>query len=136
MTSAERRMQGAERHLSAFCALLSALVILSSPLSAEYHPIEVKAGGTLRGLVKYPSETSARAMFATHGDPLCPTGIPQENLIVKQENRGIKNALVILEVNQGKPLTPMKARLETKECRFMPRLQWTAKGTSIQVVNG
>jgi hypothetical protein len=118
----------------AFCFLAFSFCL--SVTLADYHPIEVKAGGTVRGLVKYPSETRARAMFATYGDPLCPTGIPQENLIVKQENRGIKNALVVLEVNQGKPLKPVKAQLETKDCRFMPRIQWATKGTSLLVVNG
>src|SRR5258706_14709042 len=82
----------------ACCCLLSTL-----PVSA-YEAIEVRNGGTIRGLVKYPKESPPRSMFATRGDPQCPAGIPQDQLIVKQENRGIKNVLVYLHISQGKPL--------------------------------
>ena len=66
--------------------------------------MEVKKGGVIRGLVKFPEESPPRAMFANQGDPKCPRGIPQDHLIVKQENRGIQNAVVVLVIQRGKPL--------------------------------
>ena len=104
-------------------------------LFADYRPIEVKHGGTIRGLVKYPTESPPRAMFGTRGDANCPAGIPQEQLFVKQENRGIKNVLIVLDIQEGKPLQPMTVKLDNKGCRFVPRIQWAPKDTSLIVTN-
>src|SRR5262249_51841721 len=100
-----------------------------------YQAIEVKHGGTIHGLVKFPAESPPRSMFGTRGDANCPAGIPQEHLIVKQENRGIKNALVVLDIHEGKPLLPANAQLDNKGCRFVPRMQWIPRGTSLKVIN-
>jgi hypothetical protein len=114
---------------------LPLLLALTSIVHGDYHPIEVLHGGTIRGLVKYPTETRPRAMFGTRGDANCPAGIPQEQLIVKQESRGIKNVLIVLDIKEGKPLKPMSAHLDNKNCRFIPRIQWAPKDTSLVVTN-
>src|SRR6185295_1098337 len=114
--------------------LISALCVLSSELSAsDYHSTEVKHGGTIRGLVKFATETPPRAMFGTRGDDQCPAGIPQEQLLVKQENRGIQNVLIVLDIHEGKPLPAVKAHIDSQGCRFVPRIQWVAKGSSVMV---
>src|SRR4051812_45684682 len=100
----------------AFCILKSEICV------AEYHPIDVHNGGALHGLVKFPTESPPRKMFGTRGDAQCPAGIPMDNLIVKQENRGIKNAFVILDIEEGKALTGGRFHLETKGCRLLPRI--------------
>ncbi len=116
--------------------LIFALCSLHFALAwAGYHPIEVKRGGTIRGLVKYPTESPPRAMFATRGDPQCPAGVPQDQLIVKQENRGIKNVLIILQISEGKPLPATGSHLTIQGCRFVPRIQWAPKGASVALTN-
>jgi hypothetical protein len=116
--------------LSAYCALLTA-----HSSFADYHPIEVQHGGSIRGLVKFATESPPRAMFANHDEPNCPGGIPQEHLFVNQENRGIKNVLIVLEIHQGKPLKLTKTQLDNKGCRFVPRIQWAPKDTSLILIN-
>ena len=111
------------------------LLIITGVLHADYHVIEVKHGGTLRGLVKYPDETAPRAMFGTRGDVNCPAGIPLEHLLVKQENRGIQNVLIVLSVREGKALPQITPRLDNKGCRFVPRMQWALKDSSLIVTN-
>jgi plastocyanin len=115
--------------------LLFAFCILKSDLGAEYHPVPVERGGTLRGVVKFASETPPRGMFATRGDPGCPAGIPQEHLIVKQETRGIKNALVVLDVARGKPMQLTPGKLDNKGCRFEPRVQWVPRTAGVLLIN-
>jgi hypothetical protein len=116
--------------ISALCFLLSAM-----PLYADYSPIDVPGGGTIRGLVKFPTESPPRAMFGTRGDASCPAGVPMDNLYVKQENRGIKNALVVLEIEEGKASVGGRFRLESRGCRFFPRMQWIPAGMTLQLVN-
>ncbi|OGR89353.1 MAG: hypothetical protein A2992_08100 [Elusimicrobia bacterium RIFCSPLOWO2_01_FULL_59_12] len=115
--------------------LILTLMVPFASVYADYHPIEVTHGGTIRGLVKFPSETPPRAMFANQGDARCPRGIPQDHLIVKQETRGIQNALVILDIERGKPLPLVKVQLDNKGCRFVPRIQWAPRHGSLQLVN-
>lgn len=114
---------------------LLAFWLLRAAVAFAYEVVEVKQGGTLRGLVKFPGETAPRAMFGTRGDPLCPAGVAQEHLLVKQENRGIKNALVVLEIQKGKAFTPFQATLDNKGCRFAPRMQWMRKSANLQLTN-
>jgi len=122
------------RYRSHLLIIASLLLTLGLPLSA-YQVIEVKEGGTLTGLVKFPGETAPRAMFGTRGDPKCPPGIPQEHLIVKQENRGIKNAIVVLTIEQGKAMPAVKNQLTSTGCRFEPRMQWIPKGNNLYLIN-
>jgi hypothetical protein len=118
-------------------SLIAALCMFSPALAlaADYKVVPVEQGGTLRGVVQFTGESPARGMFGTRGDSNCPAGIPQEHLLVRQENRGMKNVLVILEVPRGKamPLTP--GRLLNKECRFEPRMQWVPRTAGLLVEN-
>jgi hypothetical protein len=116
--------------------LIFAICTLHFALSfADYKPVPVERGGTLRGIVQFSGETPARGMFATRGDSLCPAGIPQEHLIVKQENRGIKNVLVILDVPRGKSMSLTPGKLINKECRFEPRMQWVPRTAGLVLEN-
>jgi hypothetical protein len=102
---------------------------------ADYQAVEVRDGGTIQGLVKFPGETPARAMFINRTDPQCPRGIAQNHLLVKQENFGLQNALAILEIDAGKALSVAKAELRDEHCMFAPRLQWVPKNTSLVLRN-
>ncbi len=103
--------------------------------AADYQSIEVKKGGTLRGLVKFPTESPPRALFANQGDEHCPRGIPQDHLIVNQVNRGIQNAVVILEIEKGKPMQPLQGTLKSEECRFQPRIQLVTLHSTLKMVS-
>jgi hypothetical protein len=116
--------------------LLSALCLLTSDLIlADYTVIDVPHGGTIHGFVKFRGESPPRGMFGTRGDAQCPAGVPQDNLFVKQENRGIRNVLIVLDTNKGKPLPTSPVRLDLKGCRYLPRLQWAPKSSSLLINN-
>jgi hypothetical protein len=115
--------------------LLIFLLGLTLPAFADYHPIPVQKGGTIRGVVQFSGETPAKGMFGTQGDPQCPAGIPQEHLLVRQENRGLKNALVVLDIKEGKPLVLANVPLRLKGCRFSPRLIWVPKSAGVLLTN-
>src|SRR5205823_1650381 len=100
-----------------------------------YQPVEVSVGGSISGMVKFSGESSPRSMYATYGDKNCPAGVPQEQIFVKQENRGIKNVLITLEISQGKPLRRINAQLAMQGCKFVPHIQWLPKDTSLRLVN-
>src|SRR5262249_17505277 len=113
--------------VAALCFLLSNL-----SLAAEnYHVIEVKEGGSITGKVVFSGETSPRAMFTNPKDPACPRGIPQEHLMVRQTDRAIKTALIILDIKEGKAVPLQKATLDSVKCLFVPRIQWVPKGASL-----
>ncbi len=75
-------------------------------------------------------------MFANATDHDCPHGIAQTHLLVKQETRGLQNALVILERRDRRVMpTRLAAELATVGCQLLPRVQWVALGTSLALVN-
>src|SRR5437016_4847694 len=68
--------------------------------------------GRIAGFVKFPGETPPRNMFANASDHDCPHGIPQTHLLVKQETRGLQNALVVLDRRDRRVMpTPLQAEL-------------------------
>lgn len=86
------------------------------------------------GFVKFPGETPPRNMFANPTDHDCPHGIPQTHLLVKQETRGLANALVILERQDARVMpTRLASTLSTQGCQLLPRMQWIPLGTSLQI---
>lgn len=74
-------------------------------------------------------------MFTNPKEPACPRGIPQENLIVRQTDRAMKDVLVILKITQGKPIRLQRPRLDEAHCRFIPRVQWAPKDSTLMIKN-
>jgi hypothetical protein len=92
--------------------------------------------GTITGFVKFPGETPPRNMFANASDHDCPHGIPQTHLLVKQDVRGLQNALIILERGDRRVMpTRLQSTLSTDGCQLLPRVQWLALGTSLLLIN-
>ncbi len=112
--------------------LLFAFVFLLSPFATAAD----SALGMVSGFVKFPGETPPRHMFANPADHDCPHGIPQNHLVVKQETRGLANALVVLD-RKEKRIMPslLKSELATVGCQLRPRMQWAALGTSLALFN-
>jgi len=110
---------------------------LSSAFAADYQSkIDAFSSGTIEGLVKFPGEAPPSIMFGNRADPACPAGIPQGNLFVEPRHRGIKNALVILSIKEGKPMVlGAKADLVLSQCFFAPRVMALPVGTSLTFKN-
>jgi hypothetical protein len=71
-------------------------------------------------------------MFANPSEKECPHGIAQNHLLVKQETRGLANAIVILERKDVRVMpTRLAAQLATVGCQLLPRVQWVPQGTSL-----
>ena len=74
-------------------------------------------------------------MFANPVDPACPRGIPQNHLIVKQENLGLKNAVIILDIDEHSDPVDQRAALVSDNCTLTPRVQTVLVGTSITITS-
>jgi hypothetical protein len=104
----------------------TALLLLSSVVRA----------GDIEGFVKFPGETPPPAMIANGVDAACPRGIGGNNLIVRQENRGLKNALVVVEYTGDAPAGRAVATgLKAEKCVFLPRMQWTRSPAYLTLTN-
>jgi hypothetical protein len=92
--------------------------------------------GDIEGYVKFPGETPPPAMIANARDKTCPYGIAQNHLIVRQENRGLKNSLVILDFKEDRPVTKATPLgLKVEGCTFLPRVQWTTLPAYLTLTN-
>ena len=92
--------------------------------------------GTVSGVVKFPGESPPRNMFANASDHNCPHGIAQTHLLVKQDSRGLRNAVVILEREDRRVMpTRLQAQLATEGCQLIPRIQWVPLGSSLALLN-
>lgn len=109
--------------LNAFCVLIFRSFV------AAVEP------GSIRGVVRFPGETPPGAMVVNETDERCPSGIPQDHLIVQQTNRGLKNVLVVLEADpvRMKPWAPVP--LANDKCTFAPRVQWVPVSTAVLLKN-
>ncbi len=74
-------------------------------------------------------------MFANRDDHDCPHGIAQNHLIVEQRRRGLKNALIMLDLADRPPAlvgpTPRSVELATLGCILTPRVLTIPAGTSL-----
>lgn len=92
--------------------------------------------GDIEGFVKFPGETPPPVMIANAVDAACPSGIGETNLIVHQENRGLRNALVMLDYKEDVPTPrPVPIGLKVEKCVFLPRVQWTTIPASLTLTN-
>lgn len=92
--------------------------------------------GDIEGFVKFPGESPPPQMIANAADAACPSGIGATHLIVHQENRGLKNALVVVEYQEDVPHThAAPIGLKSQGCVFSPRVQWTMSPASLTITN-
>src|SRR5688572_6151956 len=71
-------------------------------------------------------------MFANPAEPDCPHGIAQNHLLVKQETRGLANAIVILARKDVRVMpTRLAVGLSAVGCQLLPRVHAVAQGTSL-----
>jgi|GEM_PF-1434744 len=98
-------------------------------------PLLVQAGD-IDGFVKFPGETPPPMIIANAVEAACPHAIAQNHLIVHQENRGLKNALVILDFKDDAVTTKATpAGLKVEKCTFSPRVQWTTLPAYLTMTN-
>lgn len=138
---------------ASFFASLLALSLAASPAPAAgkgYKVVEVKDGGSVRGVVKIGLSADEKAAFALpkvritkDGDKGC--GGPEhdsERLVFDRETLGVGNAVVFLkEVAAGKEWPDaMKAEdrvatIDQKGCVYVPHVMWARPETQLVVVN-
>jgi len=122
-------------HKTCLLPLFLPFAFCLSVTRAEYRVIPVTHGGTLKGMVKFATETPPRFMYTNRQEDHCPHGIPQQNLIVNQETRGIQNVLIVLDIPEGKAAPLMKPDLNNQGCVFVPHLQWASKDSTLLIKN-
>lgn len=112
------------------------LILLLAPLQAvDYNPIDIPNPGRIEGIVHFTGETPPPSMFANSGDHDCPHGIAQNHLMVRQQNLGLQNAIVILDIKVGRPVVRQRVSLSTERCTLTPRIQAVSKGTTLDMKN-
>jgi hypothetical protein len=90
----------------------------------------------IEGFVKFPGETPPPKMIGNGSDEACPHGIAQNHLLVRQENRGLKNALVMMDYEGDAPEIKAKpAGLKSEGCTLLPRVQWVPMPAYVTVTN-
>ena len=117
--------------LHSFFFVVLALSSVGFLRAESYEVIPLPKSGTIVGYVKFPGETPRRAMYVNSVDPSCPDSIPRDNLLVKQQVRGLKNALVVLDIVQGKAHGSRKVGVTFQKCNEVPRVQWVPSAGSL-----
>jgi len=104
---------------------------------SSYKEIQVKDGGTIRGIVRLVGDASkAGTMEITKDDKICGRRKPSPRLTVGK-NKGVQNAVVCLEeISQGKK-TPGKEKfvLDQRKCEYVPHVMILPAGAQMEIVN-
>ncbi len=128
--------------LNRLCVSMAVLVwFLGVTPSAwcEYEVVEVKDGCTVRGKVELVGAIPEPEMLVVDKDRhVCGMETrPSNKLLVDQDTRGIKNAIVYLEgVTKGKKFgEKWHFVLDQKECEFVPHVQVIPANSTLEVRN-
>ncbi|NIO08872.1 MAG: hypothetical protein GTO40_13000 [Deltaproteobacteria bacterium] len=118
-----------------FVVLFVTLIFFPSAVGS-YEGVEVRDGGTIRGVVKI--EGKVRQLpppEIVKFQEVC-QGVPNETLVIGFE-AGIRYAVVTLEgVTRGMPVEREAINeLDNRECRFVPRVQAASVGQWLVVKN-
>lgn len=114
-----------------------ALTMLTTPAFAgTYTPTTVKDPGTLKGTVVYGGKTpAAKKIPVTKDGSACGSEVPDESLIVGPSG-GLANAVVYLsDITSGAKASPQNITLDQKACVYVPHVQATTQGSSLQILN-
>jgi plastocyanin len=105
-------------------AALALLLLLPSPAEA----------GEVRGRVAFRGPQPPASNVETDRDRgFCGTSVPDESLLVS--NGGVENVVVRIEV-PGARAEPRNIVLDQQGCRYRPRVQATAPGSTLELRNG
>ncbi len=104
-----------------------------------YEAIEVKAGGSITGMVKFVgTPPPPEALEITRDEEVCGTGTrPSETLVVSGAG-GVKNVVVSLtDIEKGKaqPELPENPKIEQEKCWFNPHVLLVPAGGTVDLYN-
>ena len=99
--------------------------------------------GTIKGRIVYVGQLPAvQPLEITRDEDVCGQHkLTDESLIVNRENRGLKNVVVWLYSKKEVPVhpslqeMPKPAKLDNKNCRFVPRIVRLRANQTLQAVN-
>lgn len=99
--------------------------------------------GTLKGRIVYDGKLpDVQRLEITRDEDVCGQHkLTDESLIVNRENRGLKNVVVWLYSKKDVPVhpslmeMPKPAKLDNKDCRFVPRIVRLRANQPLQAVN-
>jgi hypothetical protein len=107
---------------------------LSIATSAGREQITPAAGtGSLRGRVVVPSRPPQALLKVTVDDKICGLSIPDDSLVV-DEKGGVAHAIVTV-VGLAWPAAGQPARVTNKGCRFVPHVQASRPGVSLEITS-
>jgi len=107
--------------------------------ASGYTVIDVKDGGTIKGLVKFDGTVPTLPDIPTSKNPeYCGAAIPNHRLEVDKASCGISNTIVFLtDIHSGAKLEdpPADATVDQAKCEYHPHVQVVPTGTKLTVIN-
>jgi hypothetical protein len=107
------------------------------PPTSGYVTEPVTSGGSIKGTVTYVgSKPSLPAVRCARDPDICGRAKPNQTILLGPGGT-LKNVIVSLtDIHAGKAMTTNQARLDIKQCAYLPRVQAVAVKSSIMVTNG
>ncbi len=101
------------------------LALVSLPVSAQ----------KVTGVVVLDGKAPAAGRLAvTKDQKVCGADVPDDSLMVSPEG-GVANAVVVVKVDAPAQPPPRNVSVDQKECRFVPRVNATTVGSTIELLN-
>ncbi len=140
---------------SSFAATLAALTLVAScsksapqpaaeaappaappPPTSGYVTAPVNGGGTIKGTVTYVgAKPSLPAVRCARDLEICGRARPNQTVLLGPGG-SLKNVILSLtDIHAGKPMVTRQARLDIKQCAYLPRVQAVAVKSSLMVTN-
>jgi hypothetical protein len=107
------------------------------PPTSGYVTVPVTSGGSVKGTVTYVGNKPSLPAVRCARDPdVCGRAKPNQTILLGPGGT-LKNVIVSLtDIHAGKPMPTDQARLDIKQCAYVPRVQAVAVKSSIMVTNG
>jgi plastocyanin len=90
--------------------------------------------GEVKGVIRFLGHAPPAAAIPTSADKgTCGEAVPDESLLVAEG--GVENVVVRVEV-PGATAAPRTLTLDQRRCRYVPRVQVAAPGSTLELANG
>ncbi len=112
------------------------LFLSSLQVASAYETIEVKNGGTIKGVVEFSGAQAPRdpMLTVTSDTEKCGDSVPAKKYLIRDGK--IENVVVSLRgIQAGKALPQEVVRITSKNCAFVPRIAVGFKGNEIIITN-
>jgi len=110
-----------------------------APAAGGYTAIEVKDGGTIKGVVKFDGTVPTLPDIPTSKNPeFCGAAIPNHRLEVDKATSGLSNTVVYLaDIKTGSKLEDPStdAKIDQAKCEYHPHVSVVPAGTKLSIIN-